>query len=581
MSEYLTPQEEMVQSLYNIETSEELKEFLKDAIEIQRDAEKTQEKVDSYMPGVPLIFGKPGMGKTSVVNQFAEEEGYIVVEVNCAMDVEERFRGIPYPLEKKSRKKDEPPVEMVWVSSEVQKSLKDAYEELEKRRKNGEELKGIILFLDDMHYASENLSPLLQELLTKKTVAGKKLPPNTYVVLAANYGEATMAQDIAAPIMTRVLPIRYEPPAKKAFESYERFAREVLASTPSAISLSALEFFRLHPEIFEQKEERNKMTGTIRTVSYLLTSIRSAEKRKENGEISNEEFVRAVKRFSNYLPPEYKDKFLRFYFSVNNLQLAEFVEQGGKVNPVEILNSIKESLIEQGLEPEREPVDRYVRATLAQYFRSLINEYVEDLREAVKAKNPDKVGRVLVKYAERLHRVASFHNTLEEKKGELNDEFYNRIVAGVWNAVSVSAVAEIRRIVEQAINIYTYADDTAPDKVMMKKLWRTLKELKESDSSVAALLESAGLDAISEFSEPTPSHAGAVVFPPFYHFLVEEQFLRNGQKTTISEVVGSDLLSDLVLSSRKRVNEDYAKIKQGELDERLKKLRRKYNSVRL
>ena len=583
MSEYLSPQEEFVKSLPNLETTEEFKEFLDTVIETQRRAEEIQEEYPTINPAVPLIFGKPGMGKSSLVEEFARENGYVLVEVNASRDIDERFRGIPYPLEKKSRKKGETPVEMIWVSSDVLTNLWKAYDEMEERKKKGEDVKGIILFIDDMHYAAEDLAPILHELLTNKKIAGRPVPPHTYIVLASNYGDATNAQSIASTIMTRVLPVRFEPPDKEAYLNYEKFAREIMAGKYNAISLTGLGFFEQYKEIFTQKEEMDKMTGTTRTVNYFLMTLKTLEDKLEKGEISSETFRRRVKEIVGYLPSEYQDKFLRYYFSVKDLDITEYVEKGKKVVPQELAYYIEKKLKEKELSPEEEPINIYVKATMTQYVRTLVEKYVVDIREASK-KGEKELKKVYVDYAEKFKKIGDFYNRVKEEAEKSGNTILKKIAAGIWDSLTATAVAEMRLKVDLAEKIYTFAAPDHPDKVMLEKVSKMTIKIGTTDPKLKEIIDFGNLEYYREFNTVPPGVLAETVFPVFLYFLYRVPLIKDGEEKYVGEVIGSELLIELVEHTKRKINEINMQIqekKDKELPDEIKKLRRKYNSMRL
>ena len=569
---------EIVEDLHTIRSSDKLKKLVKTAIETQERAEKIREADPSFgstNPGIPLILGKPGIGKTAMIKSIAEEMNLALVEIDGALDFEELFKGHPIPVTQNGS------VDVKWTRSEILKRVQKASKEVKEGKK-----RGILLFLDDVHFAADVAAPILQELLTEKSVNGIPFPKETYFVLAGNFGDANHAREFPNALLSRVLLVKYEPDGKEIFKSLSEEAR---TSLKDLMSITGLEFFRDHYDVFEDKEEGEdtQLVGTVRNVKYLLMLLKNVENKFQNGELEPAEFYDLVASATNYLPDRYREGFLRYYFSVRDIDLVSFIESKGEISPQKVVRSIAQQLQDRGLDPENEPVDVYVRGTLAGYFSEMMDDYVEKVRTAAQKKNPDRIVETMIKFRKKLSRIAALYNALatckisDKKESLLKD----KIVAGFRSALQTTVFAEIKTKITLARNIYAHASDDHQDVLLIDRVWKLVESSKSKLKGMEETIKR--LEEIKEEGKKAGEYVHILVNPsalylPFASFFYDEKIYDNGKEVTISEMTYSDLNQTFNTAHISQIISSATRFKEPEeLSDEEKKLRKKYNSMRL
>ncbi len=160
-----------------------------------------------------FLVGAPGIGKTAIVEQIAQELDLAYVSYSMTHHTRQSALGLPYITEKQYGGETYSVSE--YTMSEI---LSSVYDEMEKTgRKQG------ILFLDEINCVSETLAPSMLQFLQYKTFGRHRVPDGWIVVTAGNppeYNDAVREYDIA--MLDRLKKIEVEPD----YEVWKNFAAE-------------------------------------------------------------------------------------------------------------------------------------------------------------------------------------------------------------------------------------------------------------------------------------------------------------------------------------------------------------------
>ncbi len=145
----------------------------------------------SLAANIPVIlWGPPGVGKTSVVEQIAAHHGWWLETVIASISDPTDFKGMP--REEAGRTVFSPPA---WAMS-----VADA--------------QGGVVFLDEISTAPPSVQAALLRPVLSRVVGELPLPPETRFVAAANPPEiAADGWDLSAPLANRFLHLQWEVPA--------------------------------------------------------------------------------------------------------------------------------------------------------------------------------------------------------------------------------------------------------------------------------------------------------------------------------------------------------------------------------
>ena len=149
-----------------------------------------------------LLMGPPGIGKTQIMQQIAEETGVGLVSYTLTHHTRQSALGLPF-IDKVMLGGEERTV-TAYTMSEI---IASVYREMERT-----DVKEGILFLDEINCISETLTPMMLQFLQCKTFGNQQLPAGWVVVAAGNPPEYNKSvRDFDVVTLDRVKKITVEP----------------------------------------------------------------------------------------------------------------------------------------------------------------------------------------------------------------------------------------------------------------------------------------------------------------------------------------------------------------------------------
>ena len=167
----------------------------KDQIQIAMRAYFTKDQFGNYR--IPIekqrpifLMGPPGIGKTAIMEQIAQELGVGLVSYSMTHHTRQSALGLPFISRKVYGGKEYSVSE--YTMSEIIASVYDMIESTGKTEG--------ILFLDEINCVSETLAPVMLQLLQNKTFGSHPLPEDWVIVAAGNppeYNKSVRDLDMA------------------------------------------------------------------------------------------------------------------------------------------------------------------------------------------------------------------------------------------------------------------------------------------------------------------------------------------------------------------------------------------------
>lgn len=161
-----------------------------------------------YAPRL-AIQGAPGTGKSDIIREICEENGWTLSVKYLSNMSLEQITGIPCKVESGST--------AIWSKPElfnfdIPEYATPAYLNGDQKVKD-ETVK--VLLIDDFHLADRIMQRYLFQLLTYKSLNGYHLPPNTAILLAGNRNtDKALANPIPAPVCNRLMFIEVKSDSK-------------------------------------------------------------------------------------------------------------------------------------------------------------------------------------------------------------------------------------------------------------------------------------------------------------------------------------------------------------------------------
>lgn len=207
-------------------TPSEMKQFVIDCIMVRE---------------IPYVAGPPGIGKSDIVAQVADEFGLKLLDIRLSQMLPEDLTGLP-SLDAKTGKAEYNPFSTFPMSGD---KVPDGFN-------------GWLIFLDEMSSASEEVFAAIYSLLLGHKVGGKSVHPKAVIVAAGNRAtDSAIARELPDTLITRMLPATMQvstkdwlvwaaDPAYKVHEGVAEFIKkypDTLNTTVDASKRGELETF--------------------------------------------------------------------------------------------------------------------------------------------------------------------------------------------------------------------------------------------------------------------------------------------------------------------------------------------------
>lgn len=214
----------------------EAKEYIKNSVQIYL---KKDEFGDYRIPVVrqrPIfLLGAPGIGKTAIMEQVAEELGIALVSYSMTHHTRQSALGLPF-IKQKSYEGISYDVSE-YTMSEI---IATIYETME-----ASGIKEGILFLDEINCVSETLAPSMLQFLQYKIFGKNQVPEGWVIVTAGNppeYNKSVREFDVVTMDRLKVLSVEADYP------TWKEYANE------RGVHGAILGFLELHKEYFYHME---------------------------------------------------------------------------------------------------------------------------------------------------------------------------------------------------------------------------------------------------------------------------------------------------------------------------------------
>lgn len=232
-----------------------------------------------------MMWGPPGIGKSSVVHQIAEEFGYInkktglnnVVDLRLAQLEPTDLRGVPMPNRETGRAEWFLPAFWPVPAKEdtTRKVTKEDGTVEEVPVKKGECVNGPgVLFLDEIEKAPVSVKNASLQLVLDRAIGSYKLPTDWTIVCAGNREEdGAFSQPLGAALANRMIHLDIEPD----IDTWSGWARD------QDLSEDIIAFLSFKPDLLYKYTEENAFPTprSWHIGSNLISSVKSKADQKE------------------------------------------------------------------------------------------------------------------------------------------------------------------------------------------------------------------------------------------------------------------------------------------------------------
>jgi hypothetical protein len=170
-----------------------------------------------------MLHGRPGIGKTEIVQQLAAETGSRLFDLRLTTIEPQDLRGLPFYDHDARRTIWYPPEDLPQEEAPA------------------------ILFLDELTAAAPTLQPTIYGLLQERRVGGYRLPASAFVVAAGNAVEdGAIAYEMGTALSDRLIHLNLRAEAQDWLTRY---------AVPNGIDPAVTAFIRTRPDLLDTTED--------------------------------------------------------------------------------------------------------------------------------------------------------------------------------------------------------------------------------------------------------------------------------------------------------------------------------------
>ena len=189
----------------------EAKNYIKDSVRIYlKKDEEGEYRIPIVRQRPIFLLGAPGIGKTAIMEQIAQELGIALVSYSMTHHTRQSALGLPFIIKKNYGGREYEVSE--YTMSEIIASIYDVMEE------SG--IKEGILFLDEINCVSETLAPSMLQFLQYKVFGRHRVPDGWVIVTAGNppeYNKSVREFDIVTMDRLKILSVEADYPIWKEY----------------------------------------------------------------------------------------------------------------------------------------------------------------------------------------------------------------------------------------------------------------------------------------------------------------------------------------------------------------------------
>lgn len=199
------------------------KEYIKNSVNLYLKKDEFGEYRVSVVRQRPIfLLGAPGIGKTAIMEQIAQEMGIALVSYSMTHHTRQSALGLPFITEKTYG--DQVFQVSEYTMSEIIASIYDTME--------ASGIREGILFLDEINCVSETLAPSMLQFLQYKVFGRHQVPEGWVIVTAGNppeYNKSVREFDVVTLDRLKILEVEADLKVWKEYASQKRLHSAVLS----------------------------------------------------------------------------------------------------------------------------------------------------------------------------------------------------------------------------------------------------------------------------------------------------------------------------------------------------------------
>ncbi len=291
------------------------------------------ERIVMSNAGVLFLEGKPGIGKTAIMEALADKHNLLFTDLRLAQIDSSEVGGIPKAFVEKMEVHGESVDEHYFKYCLPNWAIRANKATSIKNHKTGKNYSGALIFFDELNRASlETRNASLQILNEKKIGDSFKFNDNVYMASAGNLGDedGTEVEEFDSALWNRLVPMRYE-------LTFGEWKNQFAAAN---VNPFIVEFLEGRPEFMWKKDSKDveKSYATPRSWTNLSKIV--------GKDADIDETLMVATDFGSMYVGSSINQFLRFLQDRKAISLKDILARFTKIEPqVKALNRARHSEI--------------------------------------------------------------------------------------------------------------------------------------------------------------------------------------------------------------------------------------------
>lgn len=433
------------------------KDYIKDSVRMYLKKDEDGAYRIPVMRQRPIfLLGAPGIGKTAIMEQIAEELHIALVSYSMTHHTRQSALGLPFICHKEYDSKEYDVSE--YTMSEIISSMYDTMAE------SG--IKEGILFLDEINCVSETLSPSMLQFLQYKVFGRHAVPEGWVIVTAGNppeYNKSVRDFDVVTYDRLRVLEVEAD------YGAWKLYARE------KGLHAAILNFLELKKDYFYYMETtvKGKLYVTARGWEDLSEIIKLYE--EENIAVDETlvgQYLRSdriVKEFTAYY--DLYNKYKKDYrveeilagqipeHAVERAQKAAFDERLSLLSLLldTVMSEIRENMEQGAYLSELTAPLKALQDKSAEDISALLNKYIQTKEKQLYSQ--EKAGALSAEDKRKHRRILRFYDSVQKELVRQADKEGFLVIKALYGERVADMKKKTVRIQERLHALFVFAEE--------------------------------------------------------------------------------------------------------------------------
>ena len=176
---------------------------------------KNQIKALLYSKNIPMLMGKPGIGKSAIALRIAKENNWDYIDIRLAQKDESEIGGLPFTTSKTTKKNPDG-----YTITEY--ALPGWFHRANSAKERG--FDGCLIHFEELNRCTPQVRNACLGILNERIINDAKIEDHVYMIASGNLGEedGTEVEELTTETVNRMVMLRYEPTMKEWIEDYAK-----------------------------------------------------------------------------------------------------------------------------------------------------------------------------------------------------------------------------------------------------------------------------------------------------------------------------------------------------------------------